>query len=32
MRTKGTAAELEVSGRIAARLFNMDETLAEIAR
>ena len=32
MRTKGTAAELEVRRRIAARLFNMDATLAEIAR
>jgi len=32
MRTKGTAAELEVRRRIAARLFKEDVTLAEIAR
>jgi transposase len=32
MRTKGTAAELEVRRRIAARLFTEDVTLAEIAR
>jgi transposase len=32
MRTKGTAAELEVRRRIAARLFMEDVTLAEIAR
>lgn len=32
MRTKGTAAELEVRRRLAARLFTEDVTLAEIAR
>lgn len=32
MRTKGTAAELEVRRRIAARLFTEDVTLADIAR
>jgi transposase len=32
MRTKGTAAELEVRRRIAARLFREEVTLAEIAR
>lgn len=32
MRTKGTAAELEVRRRIAAGLFTEDVTLAEIAR
>jgi len=32
MRTKGTAAELEVRRRIAARLFTEDVTLVEIAR
>jgi transposase len=32
MRTKGTAAELEIRRRIAARLFTEDVTLAEIAR
>lgn len=32
MRTKGTAAELEVRRRIAARLFMEDVTLADIAR
>ena len=32
MRTKGSAAELEVRRRIAARLFMEDVTLAEIAR
>jgi transposase len=32
MRTKGTAAELEVRRRIAARLFTEEVTLAEIAR
>jgi transposase len=32
MRTKGTAAELEVRRRIAARLFTEDFTLADVAR
>jgi transposase len=32
MRTKGTAAELEVRRRIAARLFTEDMTLADVAR
>jgi transposase len=32
MRTKGTAAELEIRRRIAARLFTEDVTLADIAR
>ena len=32
MRTKGTAAELEVRRRIAANLFGLKITLAEIAQ